>query len=126
VVLEYQAEQLHVPTPVTGVALGALGSEWAAPLTRSGSAIPFDRLDIVARAAELRHPILILHSDDDGFVPSDASHALHSARPDLVDLQVFDVARHTKLWNYDQNRWTDSITSWLDAHGPALPQDAGE
>ena len=81
--------------------------------TGAGSAIPFRRLDVLARAAELRHPILILHSDDDGFVPSDASHDLVVARPDLVELDVFSVARHTKLWNHDQERWTGRITRWL-------------
>ena len=95
-------------------------------MTRTGAAIPFDRLDVVARAAELQHPILILHSDDDGFVPSDASHDLVVARPDLVEMQVFDVARHTKLWNYDQARWSTSIGSWLERQGiTAVPADAG-
>lgn len=117
IVLEYQARNLRVPTAVSGLAIEALQAEWAAPLTRTGSAIPFDRLDVVARAAELRHPILILHSDDDGFVPSDASHDLVVARPDLVELRVFEVARHTKLWNYDQERWSDSIRAWLAARG---------
>lgn len=113
VVLDYQARLLKVPTAVSGLAIGALQTEWAAPLTHAGGAVPFDRLDVVARAAELRHPILILHSDDDGFVPSDASHDLVVARPDLVELQVFEVARHAKLWNYDEQRWTSSIRAWL-------------
>ncbi|MCP2636885.1 lysophospholipase [Microbacterium sp. HD4P20] len=117
IVLEYQARAQRVPQLVSGLAIGALKSEWASPVTRTGGAIPFDRLDIVARAAELRHPLLILHSDDDGFVPSDASHDLLVARPDLVELQVFHVARHTKLWNYDQERWSESIRSWLVAQG---------
>ncbi|GAA2014585.1 alpha/beta hydrolase family protein [Microbacterium ulmi] len=114
IVLDYQARLLHVPSAVTDLAIGALGADWAAPVTRTGGGIPFDRLDVVARAGELRHPVLILHSDDDGFVPSDASHDLVVARPDLVEMQVFDVARHTKLWNYDQERWSDSIRSWFD------------
>ncbi|GAA1989043.1 alpha/beta hydrolase family protein [Microbacterium pumilum] len=117
IVLEYQAHVQGVPAAVSGLAIGALQSEWATPITRAGSAIPFDRLDVVARAAELRHPILILHSDDDGFVPSDASHDLVVARPDLVDLKVFEVARHTKLWNYDQERWSASIRDWVDRLG---------
>ena len=117
IVLDYQARALRVPAAVSGLAIGALRSEWATPITRSGSAIPFDRLDVVSRAHELRHPILILHSDDDGFVPSDASHHLVAARPDLVELQVFQVARHTKLWNYDQERWSESIRSWVTALG---------
>ncbi|MFG6401433.1 alpha/beta hydrolase family protein [Microbacterium sp. P04] len=117
VVLDYQARQLHLPAPVTQLAIGTLESEWASSMARTGHGIPFDRLDGVARAAELQHPILILHSDDDGFVPSDASHELAAARPDLVQLETFAVARHTKLWNYDQDRWTNSITDWLRRHG---------
>ena len=70
----------------------------------------------MSRADELTHPILILHSDDDGFVPSDASYDLVTRRPDLVEMQAFEVARHTKLWNYDQDRWSDSIRSWLQRH----------
>jgi alpha-beta hydrolase superfamily lysophospholipase len=126
IVLEYQARALRVPTAVSGLAIGALQSEWATPITRAGSAIPFDRLDVVARAAELRHPILILHSDDDGFVPSDASHDLVTARPDLVDLKVFEVARHTKLWNYDQERWSDSIRNWVSERGLSAADEAAD
>jgi alpha-beta hydrolase superfamily lysophospholipase len=119
VVLAYQARVQRVPAPITGLAIEALQAEWATPLTRTGAAIRLDQLDVVARAAELRHPILILHSDDDGFVPSDASHDLWAARPDLVEMQVFEVARHTKLWNYDQERWTRSIGDWLTARSLA-------
>ena len=117
VVLGYQAKLLRLPAAVTGLAIGALQTEWATPMTGAGAAIPFDRLDVVSRAAELRHPILILHSDDDGFVPSDSSHDLVVARPDLVEMQVFEVARHTKLWNYDQERWSESIRGWLERQG---------
>ncbi|MEV7691878.1 alpha/beta fold hydrolase [Microbacterium sp. NPDC089189] len=113
VVLDYQAKAMNLPKSVTQVALSALESDWGTAFTRTGHPIPFDRLDVVARAGELRHPTLILHSDDDGFVPSDASHDLQAARPDLVELEVFDTARHTKLWNYDEQRWTGRIREWL-------------
>jgi alpha-beta hydrolase superfamily lysophospholipase len=116
-VLNFQARAERVPGAVSRLAMEALQTEWASPLTRAGAAIRLDQLDVVARAAELRHPILILHSDDDGFVPSDASHGLVAARPDLVEMQVFEVARHTKLWNYDQERWSNSIGTWLTAQG---------
>ena len=117
IVLGHQAKLLRLPAAVTGLAIGALQTEWATPMTGAGAAIPFDRLDVVARAAELRHPILILHSDDDEFVPSHASHDLVVARPDLVEMPVFEVAHHTKLWNYDQERWSDSIRGWLARQG---------
>ncbi len=114
VVLDYQAHGMGLPAPVTKLALETLGTGWGTAFTRAGAPIPFDALDVVARADELRVPVLIMHSDDDGFVPSDASHALAQARPDLVQLEVFDTARHTKLWNYDQNRWNDTIRGWLE------------
>lgn len=117
VVLRYQARLTGIPQPVAGLALSALQSGWGRGLVGSDVPIRFDQLDVVARSAELRHPILILHSDDDGFVPSDASHDLVVVRPDLVTLQVFDTARHTKLWNYDQDRWTRVITDWLREQG---------
>ena len=115
-VLSYQARLLRLPTAVAGLAIGALAADWATPLTGTESRIPFERLDVVARAGELRNPVLILHSDDDGFVPSDASYDLVVARPDLVEMQVFDTARHAKLWNYDQERWSDAIDDWLARH----------
>jgi alpha-beta hydrolase superfamily lysophospholipase len=116
VVLEHQTKLLGLPHAISGLAIGALSAEWATAVTRTGGAIPFDRLDVVSRADELTHPILILHSDDDGFVPSDASYDLVTRRPDLVEIQTFEVARHTKLWNYDQDRWSESIRSWLERH----------
>ena len=121
-VLNYQGRLLRLPKPVLAFAQKILGSDWGAVLTGSGSGIPLDRLDAVARAAELRHPALILHSDDDGFVPSDASHALAKARPDLVTMETFTVARHTKLWNYDETRWTRAIQDWVRARGLATPE----
>ncbi|WP_292836540.1 alpha/beta fold hydrolase [Microbacterium sp.] len=115
-VLTHQARLVGLPSPMVGLTIGALGADWAAAATGADSGIPFDRLDVIARAGELQHPILVLHSNDDGFVPADASHQLARARPDLVELQVFNTARHTKLWNYDQDRWTLAIEDWLDRH----------
>ncbi|ALX66996.1 alpha/beta hydrolase family protein [Microbacterium sp. XT11] len=116
-VLRFQAALARVRAPLPDLAMGALQVPLTARLSGADEAISFDRLDMVARADELRAPILILHSEDDGFVPVDASQALHDARPDLVTMPRFTVARHTKLWNYDQAAWSEAITSWLEAQG---------
>ncbi|WP_394279430.1 alpha/beta hydrolase family protein [Microbacterium sp.] len=116
-VLGHHARALGVPRPVTGLALGALTRGWSSRLSGAEDPIPLDDLDLVTRAAELRHPTLILHSSGDDFVPSGASQALAAARADLVDLEQFEVARHTKLWNYDEDRWTGAIRSWLERQG---------
>lgn len=116
-VLRFQARMVGVRAPLPELAMGALQRPLTARLSGADEPIAFDRLDMVARADELVAPILILHSDDDGFVPADSSHALQEARPDLVTMPRFTVARHTKLWNYDQTGWTTAITDWLEAQG---------
>lgn len=116
-VLKFQAHESGIRDPLPALAMNALSSPLTARLSGSEDAIPFDRLDMVARADELTVPILLLHSEDDGFVPADASHALADARPDLVTMPHFAVARHTKIWNYDQTGWTAAITDWMSANG---------
>ncbi|GAA4766255.1 alpha/beta hydrolase family protein [Microbacterium gilvum] len=116
-VLGFHAREMRVPSPFSRLAMGALGQEWSSRMIRHGDPISLDDLDIVARADELAHPVLLLHSDDDGFVPSDASHRLADARPDLVTMETFHTARHTKLWNFDESRWNGAIRDWLRGNG---------
>ncbi|WCM54658.1 alpha/beta hydrolase family protein [Microbacterium sp. EF45047] len=120
-VLRFQARESGLREPLPQLAMSVLSSAVTARLSGAEEAIPFDRLDMVARASELEAPILILHSEDDGFVPADASHALAAARPDIVTMPRFSGARHTKLWNYDQTAWTDAITAWMRDQGLSVP-----
>lgn len=111
--LHFQAALNRLPRVVGIGALTLLASAWARPLTGSAQPIDFARMDLVARARELDRPILLLHSEDDGYVPATASKALAVARPDLVWFEEFTTARHTKLWNYDPARWNGVIERWL-------------
>jgi len=115
-VLRFHGTRMRLPAPVVSMTLRVLSAEWGAAMLRMGAPIGFDRLDVVAHADRLRTPVLILHSEDDGFVPIAGSCALATARPDLVRLERFDTARHTKLWNYDEERWRTAIGAWLDEH----------
>ncbi|MEW2011811.1 MULTISPECIES: alpha/beta hydrolase family protein [Microbacterium] len=124
-VLTHHADLTRIPRPLTHLALDALTRPWASSLTGAGDPIPWDRLDVLARADELVAPILILHSAADDFVPPAASRALRDRRPDLVTLDEFEGARHTKLWNYDEERWTSDIRDWLSARGLTGDADAG-
>ncbi|WP_431277408.1 alpha/beta hydrolase family protein [Leifsonia poae] len=114
--LEYQARLLRLPNPITQGALRLIESTWSAPITGLGAPIDLASMNFVARASDLNLPTLILHSDDDGFVPSTASRALAEARSDIVTLVPFATALHTKLWNYDEERWKTSIAGWLGEH----------
>lgn len=116
-VLDFHAKLQGMVDPLPALAMGALGSDLTARMAGAEGAISFDSMDMVARADEILVPTLLLHSDDDGYVPSDASHALAAARPDIVTMPHVDTARHTKLWNHDEQAWTDAITGWLAANG---------
>ncbi|SIJ27458.1 Uncharacterised protein [Mycobacteroides abscessus subsp. abscessus] len=75
----------------------------------------------MTRAAELDVPVLLIHSDDDEFVPSSPSHALASVRRDLVTMPAYERARHTKEWNIDPVRWEDDVANFLETK--VLPHD---
>jgi pimeloyl-ACP methyl ester carboxylesterase len=112
-VLGFQGARMRLPDIASKAVLAVIGNAWGKRLTGQAESIDLARLDFVARADELSRPILLMHSDDDGYVPSLSSRALAEARPDIVTFDAFSVARHTKLWNYDSARWTVDIASWL-------------
>ena len=111
--LQFQGALKRIPEPLRHAVIATVGSEWGTAITGQAEPIDFDRLDFVARANELEHPILLLHSVDDGFVPITASRALAIARPDIVTFEPFTIATHTRLWNYDVERWYATIAKWL-------------
>lgn len=116
-VLRFQAGQIGLRAPLPALAMRTLTHPLGARLSGAEEAIPFDRLDMVARADELTAPMLILHSDDDGYVPSGPSRALQEARPDIVTMPRISGARHTKIWNHDEAGWSSAITDWLRERG---------
>jgi pimeloyl-ACP methyl ester carboxylesterase len=111
--LDFQARMRRLPGVVRWGVYTLIRSRWGRLVTGLAEPLDLERMDFVARAAELDRPILLLHSVDDGFVPATASIALATARPDIVTFEEFTIARHTKLWNYDRTRWEDAIRNWL-------------
>ena len=111
--LRFQGELLGLPNPIRSGVIALLGMKWAGRLTGQHVPIDMPRLDFVRRSADLHVPILLMHSDDDGFIPSTASLGLAAARPDIVTYERFTVAGHTKLWNFDRKRWNNAIAHWL-------------
>ncbi|TFC82037.1 alpha/beta fold hydrolase [Cryobacterium sp. TMS1-20-1] len=112
-VVAAQAIDRRLPRQIARGAVALMGSRQGQRLTGLGAPIDFGRLDFVARARDLHRPILLLHSDDDGFVPVTGSRRLADRRPDSVTFVAFTEARHTKLWNYDPGRWEAEIAGWL-------------
>ncbi|AWB86492.1 alpha/beta hydrolase family protein [Mycetocola zhujimingii] len=115
-VLDYQADAGRIPIAVRRAAIAAISNGWGRALTGQHTAVNFPALNMVDRADELTIPMLVLHSDDDGFVPADGARRLAEKRSDLATFVPFSTARHTKLWNFDPDRWNQSIREWLAEH----------
>jgi uncharacterized protein len=114
-VLAHQAKLNRLPD-----AVGRLG-QWLmsnkAGRWATGLAAPVDlkALDWVARSDQLRIPTLILHSEDDNFVPVGPSMELAAKIPQLVSFVRFNLARHTREWNVDPEKWDRAVRVWLQA-----------
>ncbi len=111
--LDFQGKINRLPSVLRWGVLQLLSHRWAGRLTGQSAPIDLRRLDLVTRADELDKPILLFHSEDDGYVPATASTALARARPDIVTFEHFMTARHVRLWNYDAERWNSAISGWL-------------
>lgn len=115
-VLDHHARLNRLPRPVGRLGLAMLGHRSARRLVGVDGPVDLRRLDWVTRAAELRLPVLLVHSDDDEYVPSGPSRRLAQARPDLVTHVPVAGARHTREWNVDPRAWEDAVERFLRPH----------
>jgi alpha-beta hydrolase superfamily lysophospholipase len=113
-ILRSQGRAYGFPSELGDAVSRLLGGPLSGGLTGIAAPISVEELDPVARAEEFTVPILLMHSVDDGFVPIDGSRRFAQARPDLIEFEVFEGARHTKLWNHDPVRWTGLVHEWLE------------
>ncbi len=114
-VVAHHARLNRIPTPLAGLTRALMRARWAHRLVGVHERVDVAETDWAARANELHHPMLIIHSRQDELVPVGPSQALARARPDLVRLELWQDAAHTKEWNTDPQRWERVITEFLTA-----------
>jgi pimeloyl-ACP methyl ester carboxylesterase len=114
-VLRHHAGLNAVPGLVGAVSRNLIGRRSARRVVGVHQPLDVAETDWVRRAGELRHPILLVHSVDDEFVPAGPSAELARRRPDLVRYEPWTVARHTQEWNVDPERWNAVIRDFLPA-----------
>src|SRR5690606_12298867 len=78
------------------------------------TALDLHKMRLAERMPEIAVPILALHSVDDGYVPATAMAEIAKDHPEQISYHEFKVARHCKLWNYDQKKWESVISQWLE------------
>ncbi|SDO88154.1 hypothetical protein SAMN04489867_0840 [Pedococcus dokdonensis] len=114
-VIAHHARANGIPAPIGGLSRALMGRRSARRLVGVHDPVDVARTNWVSRAAELEHRILLIHSVDDEFVPVGPSLALADARPDLVTMERWEVARHTKEWNVDPARWEASVSGFVSS-----------
>jgi uncharacterized protein len=112
-VLAHHARLNKVPPAVGRLGQSVLSHRSAWRLAGTEAPVDLDRLDWVTRAGELTHPVLLIHSKDDEFVPAGPSQRFADARPDLVSYLSIDGARHCKEWNVDPDGWDAAVARFL-------------
>lgn len=114
-ILDHQAKLNKIPYVSGRLGTWLLGHPLGKKITGLTAPLDLHALDWVARAEQLRVPTLILHSEDDDFVPFSSSAALAAKNPRVVDLVRFRTAGHVREWNVDPTRWEDSVADWLES-----------
>ncbi len=112
-VLAHHARLNRVPSAVGRLGQSVLSHRSVWRLAGTEAPVDLDRLDWVARAGELSHPVLLIHSESDEFVPSGPSARFARARPDLVTYLQVEGARHCKEWNVDSEVWDAAVARFL-------------
>lgn len=114
-VLSHQARANKIPQSVGRFGQWLLSNEAGRWITGQAAPVNLKRLNWVDRAEELSHPILLMHSRDDQFVPNGPSLKLAALRPDLVSLKTFTLAGHTREPNVDPQGFAQTVSDFLAA-----------
>lgn len=115
-VLDHQSGVNHLPWQLTRMGHTMLRHPLGLRVIGLREPLDLRRLDWVTRAAELRLPVLLIHSDADEYVLNKPSLALGRARPDIVTVEPWHEGRHTKEWNTDPKRWDRVVQDFVAAH----------
>jgi uncharacterized protein len=84
-------------------------------LATARSGLRFDRLEHAAedRADAYEVPMLVTHGTADSTVPYEPSERLAEARPELVQLELYDGVEHVREWNADPERFEADLADFL-------------
>ncbi|MFI8414096.1 alpha/beta fold hydrolase [Paeniglutamicibacter gangotriensis] len=113
-VLSHQAKRNRIPEAVGHFGQWLLGNKAGRWMTGLAAPLDLKILNWVERHDQLRFPTLILHSEDDDFVPIGPSEQLAAFNPQMVSLARFIRAGHTREWNVDPQRWEAETEAFVN------------
>ncbi|KRE72743.1 hypothetical protein ASG77_08755 [Arthrobacter sp. Soil762] len=107
------ARSSMLPRKIADLGLRVLGSPQLCWIAGLEAALNFPTLNWLARVAEVRAPVLVIHSEGDRSTPFAVSRELANRRPELVTLVKFPAVEHTQEWNVDPEGWEAAVFSWI-------------
>ena len=113
VVLTHHADMNRIPRAASMLGKLLMGRKATRHLVGVAEPIDIAVTNWVARAEELEHPMLLMHSCNDDTVPFGPSEALAQKRPDLITLDLWDGPLHCREWNTDSERWEQTVRDFL-------------
>ncbi|WP_237565534.1 alpha/beta hydrolase [Ornithinimicrobium cavernae] len=113
VVLTHHADLNRIPRAASMLGKLLMGRRATRHLVGVAEPIDIAVTNWVARAEELEHPMLLIHSRTDDSVPYGPSEALAQRRPDLITLDLWDGPLHCREWNTDRERWERTVRDFL-------------
>jgi len=111
--LIFQAKLSYAPRHFATLGENFLKNEETAKSIGLSRGINFDEFEVATIAKFLNTPTVIVHSQDDGFIPIEPCRSLARARPDLVKLVEFTGARHCKLLNHAADAYQSALAGML-------------
>ncbi|PQZ95796.1 lipase [Arthrobacter sp. MYb227] len=112
-VLSHQAKLNRIPEAVGQFAQWLLSNKAGRWMTGLAAPLDLKELNWVEKHDQLRIPTLILHSEDDDFVPIGPSEQLAELNPQTVTLKRYTRAGHTREWNVDPQRWDREVSAFV-------------
>lgn len=106
------------PEEIIAVVAGKMGlpAKIAMPVIRLSARLlggfNLREADAVRAVRSLKVPVLLIHGEDDRFVPCDMSRAIHAANPELVQLHTFPGAGHGLSYIVDTERYLRLVTEF--------------
>ncbi len=112
IVIAHHGRLNHVPRPVVALTQHLIGHRRARRLVGIHEPLDVAQTNWEHRADEIRHPMLVIHSAEDEFVPVGPSRSLARRRPGLIRFDHWG-GRHTKEWNVDPARYDAALAGFL-------------
>ncbi len=114
-VIDYHAGLHRVPLSLSHTGQRLIGQAWSKSFGGVSVPLPITHTDWISRADDLHVPTLLIHSEDDDFVPYGPSSDLARARPDVIQFETWQDALHCREWNVDPVRWRRVVEEFVRA-----------